>query len=120
MSGEVDIVEGIRYLREHCAKIGREKGPDIILSSLTSPGEKLNPAELVDRIARKILRVQTVRYKTAECRNIALGHAIDSLDLFCDRITDKEPVLAMVRKQVRNSRNSTRKKAERFLRRHRL
>jgi probable F420-dependent oxidoreductase len=52
MSGEVDIVEGVRYLREHCAKIGREKGPEIILSSLTSPGEKLNPPELVDRIGR--------------------------------------------------------------------
>ena len=52
MSGEVDIVEGIRYLREHCAKIGREKAPEIILSSLTSPGEKLNPPELVDRIGR--------------------------------------------------------------------
>ncbi len=52
MSGETDIVEGIRYLREHSAKVGRERPPEIILSSLTSPGEKLNPPELIDRISR--------------------------------------------------------------------
>jgi probable F420-dependent oxidoreductase len=52
MTGEVDIAEGLRYLKEHCEKVGRTKGPDIILSSLTSPGEKPAPQELVDRIGR--------------------------------------------------------------------
>ncbi len=52
MTGEVDILEGIRYLREHCAKVGRERPPEIILSSLTSPGEKPGAQELIDRIGR--------------------------------------------------------------------
>jgi hypothetical protein len=52
MTGEKDLAEGMRYLHEHCAKIGRERPPEIILSSLTSPGEKLAPQELIDRIAR--------------------------------------------------------------------
>ena len=52
MSTENDLLEGMRYLREHCATIGRENGPDVILSSLTSPGEKLNPAALIERIER--------------------------------------------------------------------
>jgi probable F420-dependent oxidoreductase len=52
MTGEDDILEGIRYLREHCATVGRERPPEIILSSLTSPGEKLNPEALLERIGR--------------------------------------------------------------------
>ena len=52
MTGENDLVEGMRYLQEHCAKVGREQPPEIILSSLTSPGEKPAPQELVDRIGR--------------------------------------------------------------------
>lgn len=52
MTGENDLVEGMRYLQEHCAKVGREHPPEIILSSLTSPGEKPAPQELVDRIGR--------------------------------------------------------------------
>ncbi len=50
MSGEDDLLEGMRYLKEHCATVGRERPPEIILSSLTSPGEKLNAAALIDRI----------------------------------------------------------------------
>ena len=52
MTGEDDIVEGIRYLHEHCAKVGRERPPEIILSSLTSPGEKPPPEALIERIGR--------------------------------------------------------------------
>jgi probable F420-dependent oxidoreductase len=52
MTGETELLEGMSYLKEHCAAIGREKPPEVILSSLTSPGEKLNPAALIDRIGR--------------------------------------------------------------------
>jgi len=52
MSSESDLLEGMRYLKEHCATVGRERPPEIILSSLTSPGEKLNAAASIDRIGR--------------------------------------------------------------------
>jgi probable F420-dependent oxidoreductase len=52
MGGENDLLEGMAYLKEHCAKVGREQPPEIILSSLTSPGEKLNPEALIERIGR--------------------------------------------------------------------
>jgi probable F420-dependent oxidoreductase len=52
MSSENDLLEGIRYLNEHCATIGRERPPEIILSSLTSPGEKLDAQALIERIGR--------------------------------------------------------------------
>ncbi len=52
MSGEDDLVAGLRYMREHCAKVGRERPPEVVLGSLTSPGEKLHPAALIDKIGR--------------------------------------------------------------------
>ncbi|MHC4565577.1 MAG: hypothetical protein ACYTE3_07425 [Planctomycetota bacterium] len=54
----------------------------------------------------------------AECRNVALGHTIKSFDQFFDQIEDKKPVLRLVKKQLKNTRNATRKKAERFLAGH--
>ena len=52
MSGEDDLAAGLRYMREHCAKVGRERPPEVVLGSLTSPGEKLHPAALIDKIGR--------------------------------------------------------------------
>ncbi len=75
---------------------------------------------LTDRIAKEILKVEKAKYQTTECRNIALGHAIKSFDQFFDRITDKEPAIKLIRKQLNNTRNATRKKAEKFLQKHSL
>ena len=70
---------------------------------------------LTERIAGEILKVEKARYQTDECRNVALGQAIDSFDLFFDQIDNKEPVVDLVQRQLENTRNATRKKAERFL-----
>jgi hypothetical protein len=72
---------------------------------------------LADRIAAEVLKVGRARYQTSECRNVAIGHAIVALGEFLDLIEDRRPVLAFVRKQIKNSRPSTRKKAEQFLKR---
>jgi hypothetical protein len=71
--------------------------------------------EMTGRIAAEILKVDRVRYQTAECRNVALGHAIKSFDQLFDQLEDKEPVIKLVRKQLKNTRNATRKKAKQFL-----
>jgi len=52
MAGEDDLAAGIRYMREHCEQVGRERPPGVVLGSLTSPGEKLDAAALIDRIGR--------------------------------------------------------------------
>jgi len=52
MAGEDDLAAGIRYMREHCEQVGRERPPDVVLGSLISPGEKLDAAALIDRIGR--------------------------------------------------------------------
>lgn len=71
--------------------------------------------QLTERIAEKLLKVEKAQYKTNECRNVALGHAIKAFDQFFDQIRDKGPVIAFVRRQLENTRNATRKKAEVFL-----
>ncbi len=74
---------------------------------------------LCNRITAELLKVEQAEYRTPECRNIALGHAIKSFDQFFDRIEDKGPVIRLIRRQLENTRPATRKKAERFLHKHR-
>jgi hypothetical protein len=71
---------------------------------------------LADRIAQHILSVEHAVYKTPECRNVAIGHAIVALDQFLREIRKQDDVIAFVRRQLSNSRSGTKKKAEAFLR----
>lgn len=52
MAGEEDLLNGINYMREYCAKVGREDLPEIVLGGVNSPGEILSNQEIVDRIGR--------------------------------------------------------------------
>jgi hypothetical protein len=61
--------------------------------------------DLADRIVDETMKVEKGRYKTAECRNVALGHALDALGRL------------FVKRQLRNPRNATRKRAERLVKR---
>ena len=70
---------------------------------------------LAERIAKALLKVEHAQYDTDECRNVALGHTLDAFELFFDNIKSKQPVIDLVTKQLDNSRNSTRKRAEKLL-----
>jgi len=94
-------------------------GPELISAGNVIRGAAkiaLAKPELSDRIAKEILKVEKAKYQTAECHNVAMGHAIKSFDLFFDQIKDKEPVIKLIKKGLKNTRNATRKKAENFLR----
>ncbi|HZL72267.1 MAG TPA: hypothetical protein VFC86_07395 [Planctomycetota bacterium] len=71
-----------------------------------------------DRVAREIRTVAAARFQTAECRRIAIGHAIQTFDEIYPLLRDKEPVLRFVRRQAKCARPATRAKAQRFLKRH--
>jgi len=71
--------------------------------------------ELSERIAKVILKVEKAKYQTDECKNVAFGHTINSFTQFYGQIKNKEPVDKFIKKQLKNTRNATRKKAERFL-----
>jgi hypothetical protein len=71
--------------------------------------------KLRSRITSELLNVVKVPLPTEECRNILIGHAIVSLGQYFDKIPNKEDVVSFVRKQLKNSRSGTRKKAEKLL-----
>ncbi len=71
---------------------------------------------LADAIAREILKVEHGVYKTSECRNVAIGHAITAFDQsFREMVQSRYDVIEFVRRQLQNPRAATRKKAESFL-----
>jgi hypothetical protein len=107
-----------RILDEYLEPI---RGPVMITAANVikgAAGTAVAKPHLAGRIAKALLGVEKAKYQTAECRNIALGHAIEAFDLFFDRIEDRKPVLELVRRQRKNRRNATRLKAERFLKKH--
>ncbi len=70
---------------------------------------------LAERVSAEILRVRTARYQTPECRNVAIGHAIRALAGMLPLLGNPAQVVRFVRRQVRNPRPATRRKAEKFL-----
>jgi hypothetical protein len=107
-----------RILVKYLAPI---RGPVMVTAANVMKGAAkiaLAKPEFADAIARAILQVEQARYSTRECRNVAVGHAIKALDQFFAHVQRKEPVIKMVRRQLKNSRNATRRKAKEFLRRH--
>jgi len=95
-------------------------GPTLITAANVIAGAAkiaLAKPQLTERIVRELLKVENAQYKTTECRNVALGHTIKTFDQFFDQIRDKGPVIAFVQRQLENTRNATRNKAEVFLKR---
>ncbi len=70
---------------------------------------------LADRIAAEMLKVGRARYQTAECRNVAIGHAIVALGSFLPLLRHPAPAVKFVQRQTRNSRPATRRKAKHLL-----
>ncbi|MBN1359195.1 MAG: hypothetical protein JW993_01315 [Sedimentisphaerales bacterium] len=78
---------------------------------------------LIDPITCEILKVEKGRYLSKgrlspECRNVVIGHAIDTLETFFDQITGRPSVLKFVQRQLKNPRQPVAKKAARFLQAH--
>lgn len=94
------------------------RGPHLIGAAAAIAGAAriaLAKPQLASQMSHAILRVERARYQTAECHNIAIGHAIEALDRFFHLIGDPHWVIAFVQRQTGNRRPATRKKAEQFL-----
>ena len=70
------------------------------------------------KITDELLRVEHYNYETDECRNIAIGKATLAISTYFDKLEDKERTIEFVRRQTKNTRNATRKKAEQFLKKY--
>jgi hypothetical protein len=98
-------------------------GPVMITAANTigsSARIALAKPHLANTISKEILKVEGAEYKTPECRNVAIGHAIDSLDQFFDLVQDKDCIIRFVKKQLMNTRAPVRKGAERFLKKRNI
>ena len=74
---------------------------------------------LVQKIADELLKVeniQTTPHLTEECKLVIAEHAIKSLNLFFDRIDDKEKVIDFARRHLDSPRGTLRTEADNFLR----
>jgi hypothetical protein len=71
-------------------------------------------AEITD----ELLKVEHYNYDTDECRNITIGKAILAISNYFDNLEEKETTIEFVRRQTKNTRNATRKKAEQFLKKY--
>ena len=95
-------------------------GSDMVAAANVIAGSakiaRAHPA-MAGRIAREILKVEKANYKTPECRNVAIGHAIAAFEEFFDLIKNKKPVIGFVRRQTQNSRKKVALRAEQFLKR---
>lgn len=70
---------------------------------------------LGSRITSELLKVEKIPLPTEECRNILKGHAILSFSEYFDQIKEKGKVKSFARRELKNTRNATRSKAEKFL-----
>lgn len=73
---------------------------------------------LTEKIAEEILSVENADYETTECNNIVIGQAITTLNNLFPHLKSKKPVFEFVKRQVKNKRPATRKKAESFIRKN--
>jgi hypothetical protein len=71
--------------------------------------------ELARRIVFVILKVESARYQTDECRNIAIGHALTALAELGEPATHRRDVIEFVRRQTVNPRPATQNKARKLL-----
>jgi hypothetical protein len=95
-------------------------GPVMITAANTIGGAAkiaLAKPHLAGRITAEILKVEKARYQTAECRNVAIGHAIDSFSRFFELVDAKTSVIDFVKRQLKNKRPAVRRRAETFLKR---
>jgi hypothetical protein len=75
---------------------------------------------LTEKITKEILKVQKAKYihhgkLSNECKNVVCGQAIDSFAMFFDKIKNKKPVRDFIKQQLNNSKETVKKKAEKFL-----
>ena len=101
-------------------------GPTMITAANIIGGSTIiaraKPA-LADAIAKEILRVEKAKYMlkgslSPECRNVAIGHAIDSFEKLYGLIEHKIDVTAFVKRQLKNPRKPVAKRAEQFMRKY--
>jgi hypothetical protein len=69
---------------------------------------------LQNKITDKLLNIDKTHH-SSECKNIIKGKAILSFGEYIGEFEDKEKIIQFVKKELKNTRSATRKKAEKIL-----
>jgi hypothetical protein len=69
---------------------------------------------LQNKITTELLKVESIP-RGQECKNILLGKVILSFGQYIDQVKNKEKIISLAKRQLNNTRNATKKKAEKFL-----
>jgi hypothetical protein len=75
---------------------------------------------LIQKITGELLKVEnipTTPHLTEECKRVIAEKAIESFDMFYDRIYAKEKVISFVKRHLNSSRRTLKEEAENFLKR---
>jgi hypothetical protein len=78
---------------------------------------------LTHRITCELLNIENAPIKpsiTQEFKNILIGKVILAFDKYFDQIKHKAPIISFAKKQVNNTRNATKVKAEKFLKKNKI
>jgi len=89
----------------------------------TSPAIIRHHPELEPEITRRLLAVTANTYyrknqPSPECKNILLGHVLDSLDRYYDQAKAQDQILDFARALTDNSRAAVARRARKFLEKH--
>ena len=68
-----------------------------------------------DKITDELMKVEHYKYDTDECRNIAIGKVILALQSYIGDLAEKKEIIKFAKRQTKNTRPATRKKAEQLL-----
>jgi hypothetical protein len=92
----------------------------ITISHVLDDSGKIAKAKphLTKKITNELLKIERAApstHITQECKNILLGKAILAFGMYYDKIENKDEVISFVKRQLHNTRNATKTKAEKFL-----
>ncbi len=95
-------------------------GPDLVVAASAIESAALiarAKPQVMARVVPALLSVRSGQYRTAECRNIAIGKTLDALSQLDLRAKLQPQVEEFVLSQRANSRKSTRERAQRLAQR---
>lgn len=87
--------------------------PTVNLVGVSGAVAKAKPG-LQTRITNRLLKIDKTHHGQ-ECKDVIKGGVISSFDEYFEESKDKKKILDFVRKELKNNRPATRKKAEKFL-----
>lgn len=70
---------------------------------------------LQSRITKELLKVEKIPLPTEECRNIIKGRTILAFSQYFEKAKNKDIMISFVKSQLNSTRNATRKRAGKFL-----